>query len=788
MAPLDDIVEILSDGEEDQLVKRFEENRATWIGRQVKFSATTIPRYVSYYCTSRLKIPRQYSETIFPSADIPVTVFITRILPKPSQALVFPKIDRYVSHEPPNTDGLRLQFLDLPPWTAVEKLRKPGWLEQKVLDGIQSITDPFYPGDRFPLWTVEAWFQFYEVADKQKRWKKCLKWISEHAVLPNGTQPIVIEAQRWMGELGWNEGMTLQGSGTNDTTFEFSRLVSDSKISGTLIDLMCHQLRERLELDKKRDNEFLIVPRTFMHDINRAKEKTDHQRPLTKYLGRLEARLKRLEVHYLVFPVFNEHAQHWLAFRVDFSKKIITYGDSLAHQGLVPPKSVLRKLKWWLDTWFGGDFEVVGEGLEHGQQDDLIVCGMLAVNTIAHQCLGDPLWTVSRKTFDRANWFIELCKAHKSSRNSSFHPVNKLSCVPVTPALDMRVPTAEIVKRDTVITPREGMLEAMKSEVEVGVLDGGEGYRKKDEGKRSIGQADIEPASPPSKKVCSTDSDSHVTQVTLDMPLSTTITQLDVSDDSDATSDEEALDANVIDFVQSLRVFGSSKSATWSRAQRKLYKANPKQFSETKANAKRFEAFKTRIDAFKASAEVIDAMHVRHIACGETFTMKEPYNTGNFKRHLGTCTKRKKSAGMRRLNNFFTQSRNPSASSATTSSSTPTKSVQVPCPGLPASKNPLIAMYIDRTGAQGGGGRTVNNISREVYGKKYKFLSPSRKHSIKRLQQLSHRWKIDRHIQSVFSSDCLKIVSVDPSGDPQPCSACSGIGRLKTFKNAIKIT
>ncbi|KAK1226504.1 Methionine--tRNA ligase, mitochondrial [Marasmius sp. AFHP31] len=796
--PFVDTVEVLSDSEEDQLVEKFEKSRSKWIGRGVQFSTTTIPRYVSYYCTSQLKIPSQFSDTIFPSADIPVTVFLSRVLPKPSQAMIFPSIDQYICHEPPNTDGLRLQFLDLPPWTAVEKLRKPEWLEQKILDGIQSITNPMYPGDRFPLWTVAAWFQSYEVADKQKRWRKCSQWLLEHARLPNATQPIVLEAQRWMGVLGWNEVIKLQGSGTGDTTVEFSRLVSESKISGTLIDLMCHQLRERLECDEKHDSEFHIVPRTFIHDINRAKEKTDHLQPLTKYLSRLEARLKQLEIRYLVFPVFNEQAEHWLAFRVDFHQKVITYGDSLAHQGLMPPKSVLRKLKWWLDSRFGGEFEVVGDGLEHGMQDDLIVCGMLAINTIARHCLGDPLWTVSRKTFDRTHWFVELCKAHTittpgTSRGSPSQPetaAKELPCVPLAPALDTNVTTTKpVLKADAVVTPSGGS-EAMITEVEVEIVHSDGEYVKKEDGKRGIGEVDVEPSSPPSKKVCSMDGDSHVTPVTLDAPLSTTITQSDVSDDSDATSDEEVLDSNTINFVKSLRVFGSSKSATWSRAQRTLYKANPEQFSKTNADSKRFEAFKTRIHALGAAAEVIDAMNVRHVDCGETYLMKEPFNTGNFKKHLGTCKKRKKSAGTRRLDNFFGPSKKSAFPTTPSASLSTPQPAQVACPGLPASKNPLIAMYIDRTGAQGGGGRTVNSISREVYGKKYKFLSPSRKHSVKRLQRLSHRWRIDRDVQAVFSSNCLKVVFVDPSAPtqvPRPCPPCHAVGRLKTLKKAVKI-
>jgi hypothetical protein len=37
---------------------------------------------------------------------------------------------------------------------------------------------------------------------------------------------------------------------------------------------------------------------------------------------------------------------------------------------------------------------------------------MCAINMIAHDALGDPLWTTSRGVFERVNWFSILCSLH----------------------------------------------------------------------------------------------------------------------------------------------------------------------------------------------------------------------------------------------------------------------------------------------------------------------------------------------------------------------------------------
>ncbi|KAF8237209.1 hypothetical protein L208DRAFT_557873 [Tricholoma matsutake] len=47
---------------------------------------------------------------------------------------------------------------------------------------------------------------------------------------------------------------------------------------------------------------------------------------------------------------------------------------------------------------------------------------MCAINTIAHNALGDPLWTTSRGVFERVNWFGILCSLHFEDVSSNKAP------------------------------------------------------------------------------------------------------------------------------------------------------------------------------------------------------------------------------------------------------------------------------------------------------------------------------------------------------------------------------
>jgi hypothetical protein len=98
--------------------------------------------------------------------------------------------------------------------------------------------------------------------------------------------------------------------------------------------------------------------------------------------------------------------------------------------------------------------------------------------------------------------------------------------------------------------------------------------------------------------------------------------------------------------------------------------------------------------------------------------MKYAYNTGNFKTHLKNCngpstTSKLPSGGMKTLTSMLQQ--NPQVI-ATTKKKLFVPSAQ-PCPGLSKDNNAKIEIYLKRSGAQGGGSKSVTVTTKALFGK-----------------------------------------------------------------------
>jgi hypothetical protein len=96
----------------------------------------------------------------------------------------------------------------------------------------------------------------------------------------------------------------------------------------------------------------------------------------------------------------------------DISTVMDTYtlkGDSLA--GRYPePKKFMRDVQSWLRSRFDGPFEDRGDSLVHGNQQDGFSCLICAANMATHVLFGDKLWTPSRRSIERIEWFLKLVR------------------------------------------------------------------------------------------------------------------------------------------------------------------------------------------------------------------------------------------------------------------------------------------------------------------------------------------------------------------------------------------
>lgn len=244
------------------------------------------------------------------------------------------------------------------------------------------------------------------------------------------------------------------------------------------------------------------------------------------------------------------------------------------------------------------------------------------------------------------------------------------------------------------------------------------------------------------------------------------------------------------------------KSTLWSRIQNRRFHVGDFVSSE-----ERDLKFRDKILELDPNATIIDPKTVRHFKCAKELKMKEPYNTGNFRNHIETCKGSPKSrklpaGGMKTLDNFFAAAK-PSRDLPRTEpkDSKPViskPSIIFPCPGLREESYPKVLDYLERTGAHGGGSPSVSSLAADLFGKKYRNLSKSRKQQVKMAQRHEWLWRNHHTEGTVYSTKCTKEAAMaegqyntsSTSGGscPQlfPCKNCTALLKLKAFKNVLQ--
>lgn len=233
-----------------------------------------------------------------------------------------------------------------------------------------------------------------------------------------------------------------------------------------------------------------------------------------------------------------------------------------------------------------------------------------------------------------------------------------------------------------------------------------------------------------------------------------------------------------------------TQSAVWKRIQN--IKLNS---GDLENQAERAATFEKTIKSMDKHALIIDPKTVRHTKCGQEKKMKYPFNTENFKTHVAICLGPPKSqkfptGGMHKnpLDSFFKTGGSVTAKVAPRPSP---KLATRTCPGLTELVYPQISVYLDRTGAQGGGGESVSSIAHALFQKKYSRLNTRRKNDVKTAQMHTWKWRNDHKANRIFSTSCLKTISYQQDGCTTPqdtaCQECVAVLAIKSFKSALNI-
>ncbi|KAF7973318.1 hypothetical protein HWV62_15563 [Athelia sp. TMB] len=357
-----------------------------------------------------LEIPQAMRNVLLPSPTLDVASFLARSWPQDIEKLVGHKPEKCFLKTIPSESGSCLLERNLPSKEFVDGAL--ACLDQALRDGASSIIDPNYREGRLPLWCLSFWRECREVAAAWKAWSKSAKWLLQHET-PIGTQPEITQSRRNLESLPWNEITKIKGAATNMRTIEFAKVLSNTLLTTTLVDVLVNIIASHVQSDGLLSETFEVVDLLFMHYIEKAESPESYQKRSCPYLHRLEKKL-RAKQKILIYPLHIPKRVHFISSEVNFVERTISYGDSVPERQQKLPLA-LNKVQWWLSARFEGPFKSTGCSLDHRVQLDGHSCGICSPNMIAHRVGYDPLWTPTQAPYERAKWFNRLVAAHSIS-------------------------------------------------------------------------------------------------------------------------------------------------------------------------------------------------------------------------------------------------------------------------------------------------------------------------------------------------------------------------------------
>lgn len=199
-----------------------------------------------------------------------------------------------------------------------------------------------------------------------------------------------------------------------------------------------------------------------------------------------------------------------------------------------------------------------------------------------------------------------------------------------------------------------------------------------------------------------------------------------------------------------------------------------------------------RLQNFESKCRLVDKMaqfryegkdwRVFHSGCGKWQLMSEGYGAKQFEEHVHRCNSKGQSKlKFMTLGSFFTKSASvrstPKDTQSAGRSNSPSVSVE-PCSGITAHHDKRVTKTVLRTGADGGGARSITVISLEQFNKSYGDLSKRKKAKVDTQQMHEWTFRLDRQHVAIYSMSCKKSVATDGSKGPHACVSC--LKMLKT--------
>ncbi|CDO78141.1 hypothetical protein BN946_scf184719.g3 [Trametes cinnabarina] len=180
---------------------------------------------------------------------------------------------------------------------------------------------------------------------------------------------------------------------------------------------------------------------------------------------------------------------------------------------------------------------------------------------------------------------------------------------------------------------------------------------------------------------------------------------------------------------------GLSKSAQASRAVRLQVSSGNFVWSETKLKNWKWKIWKIDDNAVLHD----DNMHVRCSKCGQWWKIKEPYEAYRYRTHFTSC-KQTGAPTLQQLSEWFEWSFKRVPDTSPPKDSLAAAPNYHPCCGVSPEDDERIGTYLRRTGAVGGGGRSIVVIAKEKLSKTFSELTRQQKQAVIDAQISEHKW------------------------------------------------
>ncbi|KAJ6615027.1 hypothetical protein B0H10DRAFT_2220789 [Mycena sp. CBHHK59/15] len=606
-------------------------------------------------------------------------------------------------------------------------------------------------------------------------------------------------------------------------------------LSTDSIDIMMEEFKSaRVESDPELADA-VVATLAFSKDVLSASK---GQKKLL--LGRYESQVKEGKKKRIVFPVN-------VGGVVDFAKKTIAFGDSLPGF-FEPPKKFIKALKQW-NRGFGDDFHCDYDGLKHAVQKDGFNCGIVMFNTCEGALYPEtPIWIPRSAVLSRIQHFLKYAKKQvkekppeisaagaarsrisiadllnpRSSRsNASLNSVVSSHSGGSSDYSDadvllgratwgddseddnsmMREPHGDASDHLSFATSSGADWDAMSGsamDVDAGVGAEDEPERAAPENEeRSVMEVDVAGPSNDLKPAAPVDKSE------LKKPKKPNVFHWEGEGEerrrpAKGTSREWGKETSC-GIGRKWRECGEFGSHEDSVAAVRFGPVQPPNFPNLEldlgfaqvrdgtfvVDPARYADWKGKILAKDPRAEFFDGptnvKRVRHSKCATVVSVKNPYDFTRFQEHLDKdCPIKHRGTGMSTLSldSFKSGKSKPGGSRAA-----PPR--DVPCPGITEDDHPRVPGYLKRTGAMGGGSRSVFKIAMETFRKAFRALGNKRQREVRDTQQHEQKWRNDHTHLRVFTTSCEKTV---PERTPRtlPCSACADLLSRKSFKVALK--